>query len=114
MHMFNDPVSLSYGISFEKKNSPFIIHFNKILIYIFPTISNSTNLAALFRADAPAVLWVTDWPFFSGRLFLLPFNPFASENCPPSITSTSNAPFHFPHRLARAKTFPPEPAALLP
>lgn len=63
------------GLVLEKKNSPFIIYLNKILIYIFPTIRNSTNLAALFRADAPAVLWVTDWPFFSGRLFLLHFNP---------------------------------------
>lgn len=52
------------GLVFEKKNSPFIIYLNKILIYIFPTIRNPTNLAALFRADAPAVLWVTDWPFF--------------------------------------------------
>lgn len=40
------------------------MYFKKILIYIFPTISNSTNLAALFRVDAPPVLWVTDWPFF--------------------------------------------------
>lgn len=48
-----------------KKIPPCKIYLNKIHLYIFPTISNSTNLDGLFRADAPAVLWVTDWPFFS-------------------------------------------------
>lgn len=72
MKTFNEPPSSFGGISWEKKKPPCTFHFNKILIYIFPTISNSTTLAALFRAAAPTLLRVTGCPFL---LFF--FSPFS-------------------------------------